>query len=126
MVSADRPPWFADRRRPLWLDKQGHPITDEQAFTLKYDFGPENGAVSEYARIGFTEIGEQKVSTVWLGLDHQFLGGPPLIFETMIFGGPHDRECTRYCTEADAIAGHAATVAALQRGDAPEWIGEIE
>jgi hypothetical protein len=58
------------------------------------------------------------VSTVWLGLDHRFLGtGPPLIFETMVFlptddgyGGPVTADSVRYSTEADAAAGHARTV----------------
>jgi hypothetical protein len=39
------------------------------------------------------------VSTVFLGLNHQFSEGPPLIFETMIFGGTHDdymARCTTY------------------------------
>ena len=34
-------------------------------------------------------VGEVRVSTVWLGLDHSFgFGGPPLIFETMILRWP--------------------------------------
>jgi hypothetical protein len=32
-----------------------------------------------------TVIGEWRVSTVFLGLDHQFGQGPPILFETMIF-----------------------------------------
>ena len=28
-----------------------------------------------------------RVSTVWLGINHNFLGGRPLIFETMLFFG---------------------------------------
>jgi hypothetical protein len=47
------------------------------------------------------------VSTVFLGLDHRFGGkGPPLIFETMIFGGPRDQETYRYSTWEEAEAGH--------------------
>jgi len=34
--------------------------------------------------------GEVEVSTVFLGLDHAVWDGPPMLFETMIFGGPHD------------------------------------
>ena len=30
-------------------------------------------------------IGEYFISTVFLGLDHSFFDGPPLLFETMIF-----------------------------------------
>lgn len=48
-----------------------------------------------------------RVSTVWLGLDHRFGEGPPLIFETMIFGlkRPHE-PMWRYTTEAEARKGH--------------------
>ena len=28
---------------------------------------------------------------VFLGLDHQYGNGPPLLFETMVFGGPLER-----------------------------------
>lgn len=32
-----------------------------------------------------------KISTVFLGMNYRFGEGPPLIFETMIFGGKHDQ-----------------------------------
>lgn len=59
------------------------------------------------------------VSTIWLGLNHQFGDGPPLIFETMVFpcdangkvADFGDLDCDRYSTEAEALAGHAALVA---------------
>lgn len=49
-----------------------------------------------------------EVSTVWLGMDHGFLDtGPPIIFETMIFGeGDLDTTCRRYATEEQALHGH--------------------
>lgn len=51
------------------------------------------------------------VSTVFLGLDHRFgAPGPPLVFETMVFGGPFDQDMNRYATWADAEAGHARMV----------------
>ena len=53
-----------------------------------------------------------KVSTVFLGLDHNFmLDGPPMLFETMVFGGKHDMFQKRYCTEEQAKEGHARAVA---------------
>ncbi len=67
-------------------------------------------------------IDDQRVSTVWLGLDHRSDDGPPLIFETMIFGGPHDQYCDRYSTEEMALAGHNRTVAALREGRDPQGI----
>lgn len=50
------------------------------------------------------------VSTVFLGLDHSFGLGPPEVFETMIFGGPHDQSCWRYSTYDAAVAGHRHAV----------------
>lgn len=52
------------------------------------------------------------VSTVWLGINHRFGDGPPLIFETMVFPSKvSELDCERYSTEAQARAGHAAMVA---------------
>jgi hypothetical protein len=47
------------------------------------------------------------VSTVFLGLDHNFTSyGPAVLYETMIFCGPLDLDQARYSTYADAMAGH--------------------
>ncbi|KKL54171.1 hypothetical protein LCGC14_2268060 [marine sediment metagenome] len=72
------------------------------------------------AVIGNDTIDGQQVSTVWTGLDRRFLDGPPLIFETMIFGGPHDQYCDRYSNEEAALDGHKRTVAALRDGRDPQ------
>jgi hypothetical protein len=56
------------------------------------------------------------VSTVWLGLDHSFGSGPPLIFETMVFpkeGEWGELDADRYSTEVDALAGHERMCAKL-------------
>lgn len=51
------------------------------------------------------------VSTVFLGLDHNFYGdGPPVLWETMIFAGPLSGEMRRYSSKLDALTGHAAMV----------------
>ena len=50
------------------------------------------------------------VSTVFLGLDHQWGNGPPLLFETMIFGGGMDGYQERYSTWDEAVEGHARVV----------------
>ena len=107
----------------LWFDKDGQPIPEMQAFRLRY--GQPPGAMSEYARIGLDVVGDSEVSTVWLGLNHEFQPGrPPLIFETMICGGDHDQELTRYCTEADAAEGHRRVVADLRAGRVPWFLAE--
>ena len=46
------------------------------------------------------------VSTVFLGINHAFDDGPPILFETMIFGGRFDEYQERYFTWDEAIAGH--------------------
>lgn len=47
-----------------------------------------------------------EISTVFLGVDHNYSGGAPVLFETMIFGGELDQECWRYNTWKEAIEGH--------------------
>lgn len=54
-----------------------------------------------------------RVSTVFLGLDHG-LGGFPLWFETMIFGGPHDGFQKRASTWAEAEECHKEAVMLVQ------------
>lgn len=62
---------------------------------------------------------EVRVSTVFLGLDHSFLlAGPPLIFETMVFGGPLDQEQERYSTWDEAEKGHAEMLAKVKAAQA--------
>lgn len=54
-----------------------------------------------------SRIGEVEVSTVFIGLDHRWLGkGPPLIFETMIFGGAQDSTTWRCSTWDEALLQH--------------------
>ena len=50
------------------------------------------------------------VSTVYLGVNHRWGAGPPLIYETMTFG-PDEMDMERYSTRAEAEAGHAEMVA---------------
>ena len=83
--------------------KQAHPATfEEYAAWL-------NGN-SDCRRVALTKVGAAAVSTVFLGLDHSWDGGAPLIFETMVFGGPLDQEMTRYSTWDEAQRGHEAMV----------------
>lgn len=92
----------------MYFDRQGQPITQEAWLRT----GDADRHVAET-----TVAGRYWVSTIWLGLDHGFGAGPPLIFETMVFGlgsGFEDLECRRYATEAGALAGHAQVVALVE------------
>ena len=41
-------------------------------------------------RVNATHINDVLISTVFLGIDHSFGGGTPILFETMIFGGKYN------------------------------------
>jgi len=78
------------------------------------------GSREERNRIGDDTVGDARVSTVFLNLDHSHhLGGPPILFETMIFGGHWDHWQWRYSGEKEARSSHAAIVAALRAGTDP-------
>lgn len=83
------------------FDKQGRSIRDLEEWRKLFDD-------KTYRVIGSTGDKDKiLVSTVWLGVSHgQNDNGAPLIFETMVFGGPHDGECVRYATEMEAVLGH--------------------
>lgn len=59
-------------------------------------------------RVALTNGFKVRVSTVFLGLDHSFGFGPPLLFETMVFGKNEwiEKDCERYSTWLEAEAGH--------------------
>lgn len=77
-------------------------------------------------RVGAEEVGDVRVSTVFLGLNHQYFDGEePLWFETMVFGGEHDQDMDRYTTWEQAEAGHKEVVRRLKEGLAP-WPEEKE
>jgi hypothetical protein len=65
-------------------------------------------------RVGLTTVNDHDISTVLLGIDHSFgYGGPPLIFETMVFCRNHECDwqdhCLRYSTKERALLGHMTT-----------------
>jgi hypothetical protein len=68
---------------------------------------------SDRRRIAETSVGELWVSTVFLGLDHRVpIGnGPPLLYETLVFGLPRGKEIMeRHSTRSEAIVGHKRVV----------------
>ena len=93
---------------PRYYDRQGKPMSQEYWVDMIED--------EDYRRVASTKIGSFWISTVWLGLDHNWdPDGPPAIFETMIFDQSdrpfHDLECRRYSTEEQALLGHDNMVA---------------
>lgn len=94
---------------PLYYDRDGVPLPSVQAWA-------ELNRDRAYKRVARTMVASAAnlavaydVSTVWLGVDHSFGDeGPPLIFETMVFGDDvKDLDGNRYATWNEAVAGHA-------------------
>lgn len=89
---------------------------------------PKLGEFNEAAKhVGNTFIGEQRISTVFLHFDHGLNFGSPLesstpvLFESMIFEGPHHDYERRYCTYDEALEGHINLVKALEEEKDPDF-----
>src|SRR5215469_1848635 len=102
----------------LFYDRQGRPIDDVLTWGRLFETSDRC--------VGDTRVGGVRVSTVWLGIDHSWGPGPPLIFETMIFGGPDDQAQERYATEAEAALGHEYWVRRQRRQQRPRlWLAVV-
>lgn len=77
----------------------------------KIPIAVEKLSEANWARIAKDTVENVLVSTVFLALDHSWKeGGPPILFETMIFGGKYDQYQDRYSTWDKAIQGHEIAV----------------
>lgn len=100
-----------------------HYILDENRQVVPADLDTwarwfENGSKR---RVRLTKVGKYEVSTVMLGIDHQWGSGPPLLFETMAFeGGVSGNEvtCERCSTWDQALVQHQEVVDSLKDHDA--------
>ena len=88
-----------------YYDRQGNPV-EMMTWAKDFEDGDNRIVKQDYA-------GPWWISTVFLGLDHSFGDGPPLIFETMVFAAEDgkvtsyaDEYCERYTSEASALEGH--------------------
>ncbi len=66
-------------------------------------------------RVALDVIGDSQISTVFLGCDHNWGEGEPLLFETMIFGGKRGGEQWRWHTWQEAEEGHKKIVEELKQ-----------
>jgi hypothetical protein len=92
------------------LDSDNRPIEVANAIEWSRWFEDAN------RHVGYTQItSDITVSTAFLGVDHRYHGeGPPILFETLIFGGPLDGQCSRYVSWDDAEVGHRMLVAKVR------------
>jgi hypothetical protein len=61
--------------------------------------------------VGNDVVGLVHIATHFIGLNYQFQSGPPLLFETMVFGGLLNHEGRRCATWQEAERQHAAMLA---------------
>jgi hypothetical protein len=54
------------------------------------------------------------VSTVFLGLDHNYGSGPPVLWETMVFGGPFDGHQWRASSGLASLQQHVLAVSLIE------------
>lgn len=101
----------------MYYDKDGTEIEDTIVWAKKFED-------KNYKRVALDSVGDWRVSTVWMGLNHNFVGfGRPLIFETMAWRektGEFEPDQERYSTLAEAQAGHKRWVARYKRRKAQD------
>ena len=104
---------------PIYYDINGMPISMKRWAELF-----EGGEGRPLLRTDVWGDGRAIVSTVWLGLDHSYGNGPPLIFETLVFyaDGNSDMGC-RYSTRRGR--GRTSEYVAMLR-DAEQAVSEVE
>ena len=94
--------------RNYWI-LEGHNIVHEPDL-LKWGKWMETAD----RHVALTERDDVRISTVFLGLDHSLWdGGPPILFETMVFINGDGGEMERYATWDEAVEGHANMVAKI-------------
>lgn len=100
----------------MYYRRDGTPMTAEQMHAEAAEVWSEQSRRVALDDVEFRGV-RYDISTVHLVINHSFLEGPPLIFETMIFvqGSAHDEYMQRYSTEAEALAGHNFIVDTLRR-----------
>jgi hypothetical protein len=91
-----QPTQFCEPTRPDKYYPDGKPILDDDLLsaTMKWALLFEQRDANRIVGQTRTLYGE-KLSTIWLGLDHSFGHGPPLIFETMLFAPADKKKATR-------------------------------
>ncbi len=76
----------------------------------------------EFLHVGDDSSNGYRISTIFLGLNHQYGEGPPLLYETMIFknGDWQHLYCDRYSTWEEAETGHKEVLERVKSGELPD------
>lgn len=89
-------------RKFYMLDEDHNIVVTNDIYEWEKSLDYENRRIAEDFVMGV------RISTVFLGIDHGWdEHGPPILFETMVFGGNLDGEIDRYPTYKESKQGHA-------------------
>ena len=108
-----------DPARPIYYILEGHtpvPVKDIHEWADRWE--------KKDRRVKRDELfGGIVVSTIFLGIDHSWDEGFPVLFETMIFGGFYDQYQTRCSWWEEAECQHAVAVRKARRWRwVPVWL----
>jgi hypothetical protein len=97
------------------LNEKGEPIVEPDLFTWGQWMEDQQKIAGRIVLVEY--VGISRVSTVFLGLDHGFgENRSPIVWETMVFGGPLNDEQVRCAgSREQAMARHAQMVERVQK-----------
>lgn len=106
--------------RPMFytLDVQGNAVpmeadpNDPMGLVLSWS----NEFDNPLRQVGYDQVGDAEISTVFLGLDYGYGDGPPQVWETAVFLGDNVTISARYASREQALEGHREIVAQVRDG----------
>jgi hypothetical protein len=107
--------------RPMYYHPDGTPIVDNDLMPATMQWAMLFEERDSNRQVGSTKtLYGERLSTVWLGLDHNFMGeGPPIIYETMLFApDPENVRRTTITALCDAAMGRNADPEAIAKREA--------
>ena len=90
----------------ILVEKEAVPVSDVLEWAKSFE--------DRSRTVAKDKVGEVEISTVFLGLDHRYGKGKPLIFETMVFGGELNKAMERYSTWEEAEEGHKTMIGKVE------------
>lgn len=86
---------------------KNHEVVECSLRDWQFYFSDDAAESADRRLVSAYTLGKITISTIFIGLDYNFTGnGPPLVFETRVFGGTRDGDIYRYATYDAALKNH--------------------